>query len=254
MIRLRKWVVNADDFGYSKAVNYGILDAHKYGIVTSATLMANMPGAFHAAQLAKECKELGVGIHLVLTCGSPVRDDVPSLVNSEGTFHKLSDIEKHASLEDVKKELTSQIELFYSLGLTPTHLDSHHHIHTMKSFYPIVKELAETYQLPNRSAGNADRKLHPIEYLCADFYGSHLTVENTLTLFESLLDFETVEIMSHPSFIDNALSAGSSYSKERLNELDILTDPSIASFFEEKNIQLINYKDFANQIKSGRNE
>lgn len=187
-----------------------------------------------------------MGIHLVLTCGRPVRDDVPSLVNNEGTFHKLSDIEKHASLEDVKKELTSQIELFYSLGLTPTHLDSHHHIHTMNSFYPIVKELAEKYQLPIRSSGNEDQKLHPFEYLCAEFYGSHLTVENTLALFESLLDFETVEIMSHPAFIDAGLSTGSSYCQERLNELDILTNPSIASFFEEKNIQLVNYKEFAN--------
>jgi predicted glycoside hydrolase/deacetylase ChbG (UPF0249 family) len=242
MIKLRKWVINADDFGYSKAVNYGIIEAHRDGVVTSATLMVNMQGARHGAQLAKEFENLGVGIHFVLTCGKPIRADVTSLVKGDGTFHSISEIEKFASLEDVEKELISQMELFYSYGLKPTHIDSHHHVHALEKFYPIFRKVAQKYNLPIRASGNDDRDFQPIEYFCREFYGNHLTVEGTLMLFESLLNYKTVEVMTHPAFIDTALIIGSSYTKERLKELDILTDRRILSFIKDHGIQLVSYK------------
>ncbi|TGU42153.1 ChbG/HpnK family deacetylase, partial [Mesorhizobium sp. M00.F.Ca.ET.186.01.1.1] len=39
-----KLIVNADDFGYSKGVNLGIIEAHRAGVVTSTTTMVNMGG------------------------------------------------------------------------------------------------------------------------------------------------------------------------------------------------------------------
>jgi predicted glycoside hydrolase/deacetylase ChbG (UPF0249 family) len=35
--------VNADDFGASLGVNSGILEAHRCGVVTSASLLVNRP-------------------------------------------------------------------------------------------------------------------------------------------------------------------------------------------------------------------
>ena len=67
-----KLIINADDFGYSNGVNYGIIDAFKNGILTSTTCLTNMPGFNHAIQLAKENPNLGIGIHLTLTCGKPL--------------------------------------------------------------------------------------------------------------------------------------------------------------------------------------
>ena len=58
---MTKLIVNADDFGYSKGVNLGIIEAHTNGIVTSATLMANMPYSEHAAKLAHAHPNLGGG-------------------------------------------------------------------------------------------------------------------------------------------------------------------------------------------------
>ena len=40
-----KMIINADDFGYSGGINYGIFEAYKNGVLTSATLMTGMPGA-----------------------------------------------------------------------------------------------------------------------------------------------------------------------------------------------------------------
>lgn len=48
-----KVIFNSDDFGYSYGVNYGIVDAYQRGILTSTTLMANMPGFEHAVKLKK---------------------------------------------------------------------------------------------------------------------------------------------------------------------------------------------------------
>ena len=74
-------LVNADDFGLTRAVNYGILDSHKHGIVNSTTMMMNAKATEHAIEIAKGTPSLRVGIHLVMTWGKPLLTDVPSLVN-----------------------------------------------------------------------------------------------------------------------------------------------------------------------------
>ena len=56
-----KLIVNADDFGRTRGINYGIVECMKNGILTSTTIMMNMPYAEHAVKLAK--KE---GIHTAL--------------------------------------------------------------------------------------------------------------------------------------------------------------------------------------------
>ena len=62
-------IINADDFGLCKGVNSGIAEAHTKGILTSTTLMTNMPAAEEAVKIAKGLLTLGVGIHLNLTEG-----------------------------------------------------------------------------------------------------------------------------------------------------------------------------------------
>ncbi|MDP2726767.1 MAG: ChbG/HpnK family deacetylase, partial [Dehalococcoidia bacterium] len=65
-----RWlIINADDLGLSPGVNTGIIEAHRQGVVTSASLMANLPGTAEAAVMARENPELGVGLHLNLTSG-----------------------------------------------------------------------------------------------------------------------------------------------------------------------------------------
>lgn len=84
-----KVIFNSDDFGYSHGVNYGIMDAYQRGILTSTTLMANMPGFEHAVKLRKEMPRLGVGVHLTLTCGKPLLKTVDTLIESR-EFRSLS--------------------------------------------------------------------------------------------------------------------------------------------------------------------
>ena len=76
-------IVNCDDFGYSKAVNYGIIEAYKNGIATSATLMAGMPGFNHALELIRENPGLGCGVHLTLSAYKPILKTHKTIVNEK---------------------------------------------------------------------------------------------------------------------------------------------------------------------------
>ena len=69
---MRLLIVNADDFGLTPGINRAIIEAHTRGIVTSATLMANMPAFYEAVQLAKVHPALGIGLHFNITQGRPV--------------------------------------------------------------------------------------------------------------------------------------------------------------------------------------
>lgn len=243
-----KLIVNADDFGYSKAVNLGILEGYKSGVVTSATLMTNMPGAEHAFELMKQNPGLGVGIHLVVSAGKPIRDDVPSLVDENGNFRKGNDLFLHLKIKDVEKEFNAQFEKFLSTGISPTHIDSHHHVHRNEAVNAVVLELAKKHNLPVRLTTNnsldEDRiKIKTTDCFKDKFYGNGLSEEKFLELINVDEKYETIEVMCHPAYVDNILLSNSSYNVQRVKELEILTNPWLKKEIEKRRIKLISYKD-----------
>ena len=70
----KQLVVNADDFGFTPDVNSGIVKAHREGILTATTLMANGDAFDDAVRLARETPSLDVGCHLVLIGGRSLLD------------------------------------------------------------------------------------------------------------------------------------------------------------------------------------
>ncbi|MCM2534381.1 chitin disaccharide deacetylase [Neobacillus pocheonensis] len=221
-----KLVVNADDFGYSRGVNFRIMDSHKRGIVNSATMMMNMPGTEHAIALAKENPTLQVGIHLVLTCGKPLLKDVPSLLDENGDFKRLNRIKEHSDIHliDLEREWTAQIEKFLASGLVPTHLDSHHHVHGIKEFSPVIKNLAIKYDLAVRLTENKLEGVQPFtDLFFADFYGETIQEDYFKKLIEKAADGQSVEIMCHPGYVDDEVMNNSSYNIMRVRETSILT-------------------------------
>jgi len=134
--QLRKIIVNADDFGMSAEVNRAIIEAFKEKAISSATLMANMPGFEEACDLAHQYELRGrIGVHLNLTAGYPLSDSIrgcPRFCHGSGMFRNrrtrfwLSRAERLA----VIAEFSAQIKACLDHGVRPTHLDSHHHIHT----------------------------------------------------------------------------------------------------------------------------
>lgn len=245
---MTKLVINADDFGYSKGVNLGIIEAYRHGVVSSTTMMVNMPGAAHAAALALAHPGLGVGIHLVLDCGVPVHSNVPSLVDETGHFYKMEELLEKAETHDIEKELNAQIEKFFSFGLSPTHLDGHHHVHGQEKIFPIVQLLAKEYRLPIRKVSadanhSSNWLLNTTQTFLYDFYGDELTPTSLIDLVKKSIHFETAEIMCHPAYIDEAVLMGSSYNVQRARELAILTDPEVKQVIEKNHIELVTYRE-----------
>lgn len=229
-----KLIVNADDFGYSKGINYGIIEAHRNGIVNSTTMMMNMPGVSHAVDLAKENPNLKVGIHLVLTCGKPLLTDVPTLVDQDGFFKKNRDIlESNISLEELEREWTAQVEKFLETGLTLTHIDSHHHVHTVPRFLPIVQKLSKKFNLSVRRV--SDHALEGVppysDVFLHEFYGEGATYDYFEKIVTQVQDGQTVEVMCHPGYLDHEVLNNSSYAKDRVTEVEILTSIKLPNQF-----------------------
>jgi chitin disaccharide deacetylase len=150
---MKKIIINADDFGLSAGVNEGIVRAHREGVLSSATLMANMPGFAEAVALAKENPELGVGVHLNLLRGLPLSDPakIAPLLGPDGRFlvspKKLLGriLSGKAGREVLEREMRAQIEKVLRTGLKPSHLDSEKHMHAFPPVFRVAIDLAVEY-------------------------------------------------------------------------------------------------------------
>ncbi len=125
--------MNADDFGLCGDVTRGILDAHANGQVSSTTLMVNAPGTDEAVEAAHRHPALGVGLHFNLTEGRPLTE-VPSLVDGSGRFLLRGDLvrrclRRSVDPADITREFSAQLARIHDLGIVPTHVDSHQHVH-----------------------------------------------------------------------------------------------------------------------------
>ena len=91
-VQMKKLILNADDFGMTRGVNEGIVRAHREGILTSTTLMANGEAFDDAVERARANPQLGVGCHLVLVGGKCVapRESVASLADANGNLAGLA--------------------------------------------------------------------------------------------------------------------------------------------------------------------
>jgi chitin disaccharide deacetylase len=148
---VRNLIVNADDLGWTEGVNRGIAEAHRNGIVTSTTLLANGAAFASAVELVKATPSLGVGVHLNLSDGKPVSppETVPSIVNDRGEFKGgpeallLRVARRNLRLKEVEIEWESQIQKVVNAGIQPTHLDGHKHVHMLPGMFEIVLRLAK---------------------------------------------------------------------------------------------------------------
>jgi hopanoid biosynthesis associated protein HpnK len=131
-------ILNADDFGLTAGVNRAIIELHRAGKLTSASLMARAAATDEAIELARRTPSLGVGCHVVLVDGEPVlrAQNLPTLVDPRtgrfhptlGAFLKLL-ITGHIRSTEIEAEANAQISLLQSRGVRLTHIDTHKHAH-----------------------------------------------------------------------------------------------------------------------------
>ncbi len=150
---MRNLIVNADDLGWTEGVNRGIAEAHRNGIVTSASLLANGAAFESGVELARTMPALGVGVHLNLSDGEPVapRELVTSLLNERGELEGRPEslllrlARRSVLLEEVEREWDAQIQKVRDFEIQPTHLDGHRHVQMLPGLFEIALRLAKRH-------------------------------------------------------------------------------------------------------------
>ena len=252
-------IVNADDFGRTPGVNRGIVEAHRHGIVTSATLMVNQPAAAEAAALAQKNPRLGVGLHVTLTGGGAptlLPTQLPSFVSAAGLLPQTAEGLASADAHEVLLEVRAQVKRFRELvGRLPSHLDSHHHAHRLPVVLEALVTLAWETGVPVRSVSSEMRLRFKREGMATPdrfvdtFYAEEATLEGLLCALAEL-QAGTTELMCHPAHVDDELRAGSSYAQPRARELAILTHSEVRQHIQATGVRLTSFELWAKGLSA----
>lgn len=140
---MKRLIINADDFGYSKEITLAIKEASEHGLLTSTSLIVNKDYSGPALDLVREIKDVSVGIHFNLDDGKPLcsPEQVRTLVNEQGQFYDGRTFRARLFLgkirtSEIYRELEAQLMKFLGFGIQPSHIDFHHHLHL---YYPILE-------------------------------------------------------------------------------------------------------------------
>jgi predicted glycoside hydrolase/deacetylase ChbG (UPF0249 family) len=218
---VRLLIVNADDFGLSQGVTDGIIEAHTHGIVTSTSLMVDQPAAEAAATLAREHPELSVGLHFV----EPDHVDLDNPAQAAAEFER-------------------QLQRFRQLiGQDPTHVDSHHHVHTHEERPATFHSLVAPLGVPLRHDGRVayiggfwaqwEEGVTELDYIRRPFL---------LQLVDTEVRDGFTELACHPARLTGDFE--SSYLAEREVELETLTEPGLRAEIEARGVRLVSYHDW----------
>lgn len=142
-------VVTADDLGLSPGVTRGVIEAHRRGVVRSASLLVTFPSSAEGAELARAERDLEIGVHLDLVGGRPVSDAVrvPTLVDREGRFHPLGGFVRRLATgrirpSEIATEIRAQVARARALGTPALAWDSHRHTHLIPLVARVVGAVA----------------------------------------------------------------------------------------------------------------
>ncbi len=249
-----KLIINGDDFGITHACNLAIVDCFRKGVMTSASMMANMPYAQEAAEFWRENPELSVGLHLNLTVGTPLCIQVKTLLKEDGTFNKqiLRAGPGEVDEEEMRLECQMQMDRFMELtGRKPDHINSHHGIEAIPGGAAILQDLARKYDLPIRQltrAAGAESVKYITNYEIPLKRFSRMPPENPqkiMDLFteEDLQNEGYYEWLGHPGYVDWDLLQLSSLTVGRCADAACFCSPAIRKWINENGIELISYLD-----------
>ena len=261
-------VTNADDFGFTRDVNSGIVEAHQQGILTATTLMANGDAFEDALRLAELNPDLDIGCHLVLVGGRSLIGQRLWFPTSTIELTRLVYSGKIALFD----ELAAQVQRIVTAGIRPTHIDTHKHTHILPPVLRALCSVAQEFRIPwvrrpidypmpqrgaatQHLAGLVMRRMKPsITKTLAEnglkqtdhFLGFSVTGrldERMLAEMMQHVPIGTTELMVHPGHLREELRAAPTRLKQsRELELKALTAPRVRDAMAAAGIELVNYR------------
>jgi predicted glycoside hydrolase/deacetylase ChbG (UPF0249 family) len=285
---VRRLIINADDLGLTEGINRGVADVHARGIVTSTTLMANSPAFTSAIQIPSAAPNLSVGCHVVLIDGQPLQDParVRTLIENGSRFRDslarfaFDALKGNLREEHIYDEAVAQFDKLKSAGITPTHFDTHKHVHMFpKVLRPLLKAARDS---GIRAVRNPFVPLKPLAFAHLvrrpklwtrysevtllrryreDFrravtdagmvspdgsFGIVVTGVLDQKLFEAIIGCipeGTWEFVCHPGYLDTDLfETRTRLRKSREIELQVLTSQAARKALHKNGIDLISYR------------
>ena len=273
-------LVHADDFGLTPSINRGVVEAHRHGILTSASVIVSGATFEDAVALAKANPTLDVGVHLTLTEERPLAAHTAGsgLVDRAGRFpptmlaFAARYLRGAIRLDAIRDELAAQIEAALGRGLAVSHLDGHQHVHTLPGIAGVVADLARVYgiravrcpaerirtymlrdwrrapRLAGQLAVGACAALSPLRSLrgaddFAGFYfGGRLTETNLMSAVDGLRPNRTTELMCHPG-TDDPHGRYGHWGYAWPAELAALTSARVRERLDARGVRLVSYRD-----------
>jgi predicted glycoside hydrolase/deacetylase ChbG (UPF0249 family) len=145
-------IIHADDLGASAEITQGVLRAMEAGVVTSASIMTNMPGTEQAlVEAAARGRRASFGVHLNLCEGFPLTD-ARTLRQRSGRFFPKRALALKACLggldpAELEAELSAQVQRASAAGVAISHLDSHKHLHQLPVVRDVIPRVAQRYRI-----------------------------------------------------------------------------------------------------------
>lgn len=259
---MKTLVINADDFGLTDGVSEGIIRCIEEGVLTTTSAMMCVAGSQDRVAAGRKALTGRIGLHLQLTSGQPILDPqkIPSLVRPDGTFPDSRREPMARRADEILLEWHAQMEALLETGVTPTHLDSHHHMHAEAGVFDAFLDFAASCGLPSRalstsnaaalrSRGVPAADLTVIRWFDGELSSAHLL--NVLTeATRGLEDEAFVELMAHPGMVDEQLPFVSKYVHPRLTEMRTLIQPGLREQLAEAGFRLGTFRDLPLSARS----
>jgi predicted glycoside hydrolase/deacetylase ChbG (UPF0249 family) len=268
-------IVHADDLGMSHSVNTATMKALETGLVTSGSIMVPCPWISEIAAYARANPQADLGLHLTLTSEwthfrwGPVtsKDRVASLLDKDG-FFRLSESEaaKFADPKEVELEIRAQVERAKSMGIQPTHLDSHMGtLYQNKALFDVLMRVARDYKLPVRVAKEWSFRA---EFMAASLKPDDVLIDRVLDInpgvepqdwakfyTEAVRNLQpgVTEIVIHLAYDDSEMR-GATFDHPawgaawRQRDFDFFTSDAFRKSLEENKIKLITWREIGKLI------
>ncbi|MBW2039770.1 MAG: ChbG/HpnK family deacetylase [Deltaproteobacteria bacterium] len=239
-------IINADDLGISSEVNQGIRIAYEKGVITDSSLLIKGPYSKESIEMIKGVPSFRVGLHIdldpLLGWESPGKERYPR----QELLRMMNDPDFASR---VGEEIDKQITAFLEEGLTPSHVDTHHHVHSFPQILLPLVEAMVRYEIKAIRfcrkgyylMGRQDITLTPevacwMEKLLQEkgiFYPHHF-IDPTFPFSLKELPQGITELMVHPS------TGGEPW---RRKDFEMLMDPFFATTLGEEGIDLISFSE-----------
>lgn len=246
-----KIIVRADDLGYSRAVNLGIADTVKHGIINNVGLMVNMPTTESGLAMLQG-EDICLGCHTNITAGRPLTDPtrIPSLVTTDGYFRSSRDYrttkQDFVVLAEAVTEVEAQYQRFIDLtGHKPGYFEGH--AVASNNFVKALRIVARRHHLDFLDFAFEHQ---PVPYRGMNLYMVMESMQPGYDPVETLRKMAAVRhddgygmMICHPGYLDNYILIHSTLTVPRTKEVDMLCAPRTKSWLIEHQIELIKYTD-----------